>query len=239
MRRSLAFLAMLLAMSGLMVIPAADRSDAHIANGVFAVNAPFSGTVNRFNYTSVHPLYHHTVYGGRIGQGVGDWAVDFYVNAPVTEVRAHIGNTTIPYAPPHLKVLAVKPACASGVISYGGYWVSVGVYNTYSGAYIGRVDYAHINSPQVYEGQYINQGQLLGWTARFTRNSCYDVSTDSGVHVHMEAYNSHHWACYSVSGWAQNLNAGGRLGYVGSDDPGQYVLSPQNRWKGNGCDRSY
>ena len=147
---------------------------------------------------------------------LGDWAADLQ--------HVAVGQPVVLYAAPQntslsvtAKVAAVGPACGSGVIAYGGYRVTV---NLYTGStYIGSVTYAHIN-PKVSQGQVISRwGTTLGTVGSYTSNSCW-----GGVHVHVQLYSAHNYACYN-RGWhpGQQMYAKNFIGFIG----GNYASGPR------------
>jgi hypothetical protein len=123
-----------LGLSALAPFAVAQEVQAHSPDGVYPVRAPFDGTVNKFNYSSVHPYNHHLPFGG-------DWSTDYYAPAG-TAVYANIGHNRVPYVIPRLKVTAVRAGCASGSVSSGGYLVTVAIYNPSNGAYVGSVGWS-------------------------------------------------------------------------------------------------
>ncbi|MEU4533148.1 hypothetical protein AB0F49_33410 [Micromonospora ureilytica] len=147
------------------------------------VGAPFGGSWDRFSIAN--PRNHTPVFGG-------DLAFDYYGGQGQT-VRAYIG-TTAPFAGLIARVGAVGPTCRSGVIDDGGYAVRVDVTNT-NGQNVGRIWYGHLlGVPAVGTG--VGWGTPLGTLHQFRNNSCYQVSSASGIHTHMETYSSSGYACW-------------------------------------------
>lgn len=109
-----------------------------------------------------------------------------------------VGEDVILYAAPQntsntiTARVTVGPACADGVNSHGGKMVKVNFYR--GSTFIGWVAYAHID-PTVRNGQTISRwGTKLGDVGRYTSNGCW-----GDVHLHMEFYNVHNYACYNRS----------------------------------------
>jgi hypothetical protein len=137
------------------------------------------------------PTTHHTVYSSAFDWGwtVSDWAADDQGVAP--------GQRVVLYAAPvnggytvSAHVDQIGPACGSGVIAYGGYRVTVGIYA--NSTKIGTVTYAHIQ-PAVSQGQWIGRwGTTVGYVGSYTRNGCW-----GGAHVHIEMANRHNYSCFS------------------------------------------
>ncbi|GLZ38136.1 hypothetical protein [Actinokineospora sp. NBRC 105648] len=147
------------------------------------------------------PSTHHTPYGG-------DWSADLQ--------SVGSGAAVVLYAAPQdgavpvtAKVEVVRAACASGVISQGGYRVTVGLYT--GGTKIGAVTYAHVN-PTVSQGATINRwGTTIGTVGDYSWSSCWQ-----GRHVHVEMYSQHNYACYNRT-WApgQAMQPTNFIGFVG------------------------
>jgi hypothetical protein len=149
------------------------------------------------------PSVHHIVY-------LGDWAADLQSVATGTPVVLYAapqdGRTAI-----SAQVERITPACASQVVQYGGYRVTVGLFS--GSTHIGEVTYAHIN-PSVSQGAWISRwGTQLGTIGSYTSNSCWN-----GPHTHVELYSQTNYACYN-RGWApgQWMNATNFIGFVGGN----------------------
>ncbi|MGO4341547.1 hypothetical protein [Pedococcus sp. 2YAF34] len=138
------------------------------------------------------PTVHHAVYPSSFDWGTswgGDWAADdqgVYAGERVMLYAAPVNSGYNPTA----HVDTVGPACRSGVIAYGGYRVTIGIY--VGSTKIGTVTYAHIN-PTVYQGQWISRwGSRIGTVGSYTSNSCW-----AGPHVHVEMTSRHNYSCFS------------------------------------------
>jgi hypothetical protein len=53
-------------------------------------------------------------------------------------------------------------------------------------------------------GQQIGGWTTIGYSHRFRYSGCYQVSNDSGIHVHFEVVNYHRYACW----YGYSYNAG-------------------------------
>ncbi len=185
---------------GLSAAPAqASHAPSHPA---INVQPPFSGYWDKYGLSG--PAIHRPVTGA-------DWAVDMY-RSPGSTVRVRAfpvsGSGSVAY-----RIAAVTRACASGVYANGGNAVKVEFH--YGGYLVGHAWYLHLANVPVQAGQWVGHGALLGYTARFTQNACYDVPNDAGVHVHFELYSSRHHACYirrSAGTWVDYWKVIGKIG---------------------------
>lgn len=198
------------------------------------VGAPMTGYWAGYpNATSSRPEYHTPVYTVPGYSYKGDWAMDYYQVAG-TRVRL--------YAAPKdsalgsgitAKVIAVGPTCASKVIAEGGYNVTVALYDR--GVRVGSVSYAHVNpdfnddgvtnaSDRDFRGSLNRWGGYIGKVGAYTRNSCWDVRTSTGHHVHMEFANVKNYSCFRA-GVANHaaLSSTNYIGYLG----GSYASTRQ------------
>jgi hypothetical protein len=190
------------------------------------VGAPFRGTYAGTGgrpATSL-PGRHAPVYGVPGFSYLHDWAMDFYAPAG-TEVRVYAApknaalNSQIT-----ARVLSVRATCASGVIGHGGYAVFVGIFH--SGVRVGSIAYAHVNpdfdrngvtnSADIgYRGSLSRWGGYIGKVGAYTRNSCWDVGSTSGHHVHLEFANVRNYSCYRNLGAGSVIAQGEYMGYLG------------------------
>ena len=120
-----------------------------------------------------------------------------------------------------IRVLSVNPGCATGNVADGGYVVKIEATNAATGVVLGRADLMHVNSPQVGAGATIGPWTTLGYTSRFRYSSCYQVSTDAGVHVHAEFINAHRYSCYIWRSNGTAINENTVIGRVGVHYGGQ------------------
>jgi hypothetical protein len=197
------------------------------------VGAPYRGAYAGTNGrpTSSLPGRHASVYTVPGYSYLHDWAMDFYAPAG-TAVRLYAApknsalNSQIT-----AKVLSVRAACRSGRIGDGGYVVFVGLYH--SGTRVGSIAYTHVNpdfnadsvtnSTDVnYRGGLNRWGGYIGKVGKYTRSTCWDVSSTAGHHLHLEFANVRNYSCY------RNLSAGAviaqseYMGYLG----GAYATAP-------------
>lgn len=188
-------------------------------NDVFAKGrSPFTGWWDRFGLS--HPSVHWRVecepaqsgwyeYDPGCGTLNGDWSLDYYA-APGTRVDFKGDGIGGPFA---AQVWAVMPTCGS-TSSLGGYTVFVDVY--VHGQKEGWISYGHLNDVQVTAGQWIFWGQPLGYLKDWGHSyGCYEVSSPSGVHSHIEMYNSSSFACYVNWGSGSYISSNSDLGHVG------------------------
>lgn len=156
------------------------------------------------------PSVHHIVYYNPVGGYLDDWAADFQSVSAGTSVYLYAApnNTSLSIS---AQVETVRPACGSGVVSQGGYRVTVAFYN--GSIRIGTATYAHIN-PSVSQGTWVSRwGTRLGTVGSYTRSSCW-----SAPHVHFELSSQHKYACYN-KGWSpgQWMNASNFVGFIGGN----------------------
>lgn len=197
------------------------------------VGAPYQGTYAGTNGrpTSSLPGRHTPVYSVPGYSYVHDWAMDFYAPAG-TAVRVYAAPKNSAYnSTVTAQVLSVRPACRSGIISYGGYVVFVGVFH--EGVRVGDIAYAHVNpdfnrdgvtnSADInYRGSISRWGGYIGQIGKYTRNSCWDVGTTAGHHLHLEFANVKNYACYRNLPAGSVIKASEYMGYLG----GAYASGP-------------
>lgn len=183
----------------------APAAQAHHAPSLPGVNIqpPFSGYWDRFGGTSP-AAGHHRPFGG-------DLAFDFY-RGPGAGIKVRAWPVSQVGAVSY-RVAAVQAACRSGLIADGGYAVKVEFH--YGGHNVGHAWYVHVDRPQVTAGQWIGHAATIGYTSRFRYSSCYQVNTDTGVHVHQEYYSNRHYACFirrPAGAWVDYWGVLGRVG---------------------------
>lgn len=149
----------------------------------------------------------------------GDWAIDYYASEGSWVTFGAVGVGT-PGANVTAQVWAITNTCSSVSRANGGATVFVDVYT--NGYWEGWYAFGHLNNVIVQPGQWITGGTALGQTKWWTNaGDCYQVSTSSGVHTHVEVYNADHpsfwdgYACYLRYNFNQNLNSSFALGYMG------------------------
>lgn len=139
------------------------------------------------------PAAHHIVYSNWGYRN--DWSVDIFAG-PGTRVVSPYGTRTNTGHATRVSVVSVRPGCATGNPADGGYVITLQVQDTVTGTVLGRADLMHISSPQVGAGSVVGPWTTLGYLSRFRYTSCYQVWSDSGVHVHAEFIDAHKYSCY-------------------------------------------
>ncbi len=202
---------------GMALAASTGTAAAHNVGGPFYISVPFDGTWDK--KSAAHPSYHPAPNGG-------DWGLDFYAPAG-TNVYARV-SAPIPLASPVLKILAVSGGCGAGTM------VRVGVY-TGGGSLLGWVSYSHLtNVPALSIGQTISSNTRVGTTSTWPyKQGCWEVRQADGVHTHIEAYNNHHYSCYTAYGSNTWLSGWAKLGWVGSEMTGTKQACPTGSWPYN------
>jgi hypothetical protein len=139
------------------------------------------------------PARHRCVFGG-YGYPA-DYCVDIFASIGRI-IISPFGSKTTTGHPTRVTVLYVGPGCASGRISDGGYEVVLEAVDASTGAVLGRGVLMHVNAPRVARGQTVGPWTPIGTAARFNYSSCYQVTSNSGTHVHLEIVQPHRYACY-------------------------------------------
>lgn len=210
-RRSAAAVMGLVALIVVGLVGSAAPASAHMI-GPIRIGAPSAG--KWANHLATAPWEHNRPNGG-------DWSLDFYAPAG-TQIRAYLYGAVVPIANPTMRV-ETTVLCA-------GTRVRLQVY--LNGTHVGWVSYSHLANVAVSNGQWIAPGTLLGTTNMWPYvGGCWEVTKPEGVHTHIEAYNNHHYACWTRYAKGQSIGANAKLGYVGSDvtGAGQYAECPA-RW---------
>ena len=185
---------------------------AHGTNDQIYVVSPINGPATWDRFGIAGPAIHHIVYSN---DGVlNDVSVDIYAGAGSPVVTPHATRTNSGHLV-ESKVIRVRAACASGVISQGGYRVTVQARDTVTGVVLGWADIAHVASP-VGVGTVLGPWTVLGRTAQWSYSSCYQVSSGNGVHVHLELQNVHRYACMNRLAAGTPLSGTSRIGNIGS-----------------------
>lgn len=172
--------------AGLMGVTSVQAS---APNTMVGIKSPLDGG-NWDRFAIAGPSYHHAPWGG-------DWAVDVY-GAPgdlvYFGVRERWQGTTAGNA--YGIVTANYDTCAwpnSAGVAY-----RISVYDG-AGAYVGWVLIGHVDTSAYGTlpiGSLVANGQVLGKLSQFVYSSCYQVTTSSGVHTHLELYNASDYSCY-------------------------------------------
>lgn len=167
----------------------------------------------------VAPAGHHIVYSNWGYRN--DWSIDVFSRASGRTFVTPFGSRTNTGHAVQSKVVGLRPGCASGNPADGGYRVTIEARDTATGVVLGRADLMHVASPRVGNGQVLGSWTVIGYTSRFRWNGCYQVSTDNGIHGHLEFINQHRYACWIPYGYSQGLSELTRIGIVGKHYGGQ------------------
>lgn len=151
----------------------------------------------------VSPPGHHIVYANWGLQN--DWSMDIFARAAGRPIVTPFGYQTTAGHGVSSTVVGIAPGCASGSIADGGYRVTVEARDTVTGEVLARAELMHVDQPQVWVGQVLGGWTTIGYTSRFRYSSCYQVSNDSGIHVHFEVINWHRYACWTSYGYGAAL----------------------------------
>lgn len=190
------------------------------------VGAPFAGRwAGSSTSTGSLPQNHNPVFSVPGHSWVSDWAMDYYGPAG-TPVKLFVApkddrlNSRIT-----AQVLDVRPTCkrlngetSAQQLSRGGYAVFVGVFD--GGVRVGTVSYSHVSPAFAadYRGNMPRWGGDIGTVGQYSRNSCWNVTSQAGHHVHAEFSNENQrqMSCYRP-GVPQNasLTANEYIGYLG------------------------
>lgn len=152
-----------------------------------------SSTWDRFGLSGASS--HHIVFSNWGYKN--DWSVDIYRN-PGATVVSPFGTKTAAGHPVSVKVVTVRPGCATGNLADGGYLIGLEARDTTTGDILGRADVMHVNNKpsSIVVGATVGPWTKLGETGRFRYSSCYKVNGDSGAHIHLEVINQHRYSCY-------------------------------------------
>lgn len=168
---------------------------------------------------STAPASHHIVYSNWGFKN--DWAIDVFAKAANKRIVTPFGSKTTGGDGVRSVVVGLKPGCASGNPSDGGYRVTVEARNVRTGQAIARADVMHVARPQVRVGQALGSWTAIGYTSQFRYNSCYQVRNPSGIHVHLEVINRNRYACWRRLSYNQALTELTWIGRAGTNNSGQ------------------
>ncbi|WP_343909913.1 hypothetical protein [Nocardioides aquiterrae] len=170
-------------------------------NNTVLIGMPASGYYDRFGYSpfSSHPG--------------DDVATDIYQ----TDGTAAVLRAAAPTSANLTMKIGSRYGSCSGAAGTG---LTVNVYR--NGTYIGFYRVTHLNNVSLTAGAAVYNGTVLGTFHKWDlHNSCYDVSTPEGVHVHVGLFNAEGlhqgWACYSPSLSSRTWYTEGR--WIGSLGP--------------------
>ncbi|MCH8050498.1 MAG: ricin-type beta-trefoil lectin domain protein [Chloroflexi bacterium] len=149
----------------------------------------------------------------------GDWATDYYAYEGTSIKFGAVGIGT-PGANVTAQVWAITQTCSAYSRDEGGSTVFVDVYT--NGRWEGWYAFGHLNNVAVQPGQWIGSNTSLGASEWWTGvGGCYQVGSASGVHVHIEMWNTDYsgtidgYACYRPYNFYQSLNTAFPLGDIG------------------------
>lgn len=144
------------------------------------VGMPFAGVWNKYSQANPgsHPVYDSL--------GYADWSTDLFA-APGTAVRPRI-YPPVTSATYDTRVMNTWTGCA-------GRGVRLGVYK--DGSLVGTVSFAHLaEMPSFSAGQKVTNSTVLGKLKRWPKCSAWQVTSDAGVHTHIEVGTKSGKACY-------------------------------------------
>lgn len=193
-KRFRSVVAVVAAAAGLLAaVPA--TAQAHEVPDALTVYPPIQGasTWDRFGLSG--PAGHHRVFSN--WGYLNDWSVDIYRNPRATVVSPFGSRTAAGHAVT-VRVVTVRPGCATGQLADGGYRIGLEATDNVTGAIIARADVMHVDSKPaaIAVGATVGPWTKLGETGRFRYSSCYQVNGDTGAHIHLEVINHHRYSCY-------------------------------------------
>ncbi|MGH2607821.1 MAG: hypothetical protein ACRDHF_01920 [Tepidiformaceae bacterium] len=180
------------------------------------INAPFSGYFDRFGLA--HPSVHDT------GAWNGDWETDFY-REPSVEGRWYPGaSSSGSWIVSRIAVGGARNTCEKSSWTIAGYSYKIDL--TDNSGYLGWFGLGHVDPEFVGGGTYfispgaqVADGMYIGTQKKWDELAgCWAVSTDAGVHWHVDAWNAHNYACYFPHASGTWLSSDfGVLGAVGAN----------------------
>ncbi len=220
MKFSLARAAAALVLAVGAAVASATPASAHATPDPVNVYPPIQGssTWDRFGLSG--PSGHHVVFSN--WGYMNDWSVDIYRN-PGATVVSPFGTKSAAGHAIAVKVVTVRPGCATGNLADGGYRIGLEARDTTTGAILARADVMHVaNKPSnIVVGASVGPWTKLGETGRFRYSSCYQVNGDSGAHIHLEVINQHRYSCYVARSANTALTDMTVIGKVGVHYSGQ------------------
>jgi hypothetical protein len=191
----------------------------HFTNWL-TIQAPFDGYWNKticsdpmdpYSPQCAAPEEHHKPWGG-------DWATDYYQTpgaAGSFRIANSAGDTAYGYLP--------YPAGSScGGSTWAGYAYNISVYD--GSGYRGFLVLAHVSGSNGIGGEYVipqystlYNGNFVGYTTCWGTSTCYNVTTFSGVHWHVEMGQPTHYACWAPWSPDAHLGVSDMLGAIGSN----------------------
>lgn len=196
---------------GLVVAPTAT---AHPNPDTVNVYPPIQGPSVWDRFGASPPSSHHRVFSN--WGYLNDWSVDIY-QLPGAAVVSPFGTVTAAGHPVTVRVVTVRPGCATGNLADGGYRIGLEATDASTGEVLARADVMHVDAKPaaIAVGAAVGPWTRLGQTGRFRYSSCYQVNGNTGAHIHLEVINQHRYSCYvpRASGAAlTDLTVVGRVG---------------------------
>ncbi|HEY1175572.1 MAG TPA: hypothetical protein VGF17_05400 [Phytomonospora sp.] len=173
----------------------APAAGAHDVEETVNVYPPIQGSSIWDRFGQSPPSSHHRVF---YNWGyLNDWAVDIY-RLPGGTVVSPFGTKTASGHAVSVRVVTVRPGCATGNLADGGYRIGLEATDTVTGAILARADVMHVDAKPagITVGATVGPWTKLGQTGRFRYSSCYQVNGDTGAHIHLEVINRHRYSCY-------------------------------------------
>lgn len=213
-----AFVVALVAAGGLGVV-APTAAQAHPDADTVAVYPPIQGASiwDRFGVSS--PARHHRVF---YNWGyLNDWSVDIY-QLPGATVVSPFGTKTASGHPVTVRVVTVRPGCATGNLADGGYRIGLEATDATTGQVLARADVMHVDAKPagITVGAQVGPWTRLGQTGRFRYSSCYQVNGNTGAHIHLEVINQHRYSCYVPRGSGAGMTDLTIIGRAGTHHTG-------------------
>jgi hypothetical protein len=77
--------------------------------------------------------------------------------------------------------------------------------------------YSHLDNVDtfIYPGLWITPGKVLGRYKKWATSTCYAVSTNDGLHIHIEMWNNYKYACFTNYQSKSYLGSSMNLGVIG------------------------
>ena len=179
-------------LAGLAAPPAAG---AHPNPDTVNVYPPIQGASTWDRFGQSPPATHHRVFSN--WGYLNDWSVDIY-RTPGATVVSPFGTKTAAGHAVRVRVVTVRPGCATGNLADGGYRIGLEATDTATGEVLARADVMHVDAKPagIVVGAEVGPWTRLGSTGRFRYSSCYQVNGDTGAHIHLEIINRHRYSCY-------------------------------------------
>lgn len=182
------------AVAGLGLV-APQAATAHPNPDTVNVYPPIQGSSVWDRFGVSPPSSHHRVF---YNWGyLNDWSVDIY-QLPGATVVSPFGTKTAAGHPVTVRVVTVRPGCATGNLADGGYRIGLEAVDGTTGEVLARADVMHVDAKPagIVVGAVVGPWTRLGQTGRFRYSSCYQVNGDTGAHIHLEVINRHRYSCY-------------------------------------------